>query len=272
MNGRLCYIHVGTHKTGTTSIQAFLRDNDERFGAHGVLIPRAGRGEDAAGHHNLTQELLTGNGFIAERGGLAEVAEELRRSDKPRACISSEDFSLVSRSPEALHALRDAIQAAGFIPVIVVYLRPQVSYCISIYAEIVKNGYAKSLATYLAEIHEHGSFSWNGALGPLSRYDVLLDRFAAVFGERAMIVQRYRTTARKNALLRSFAWLVMGQRANLNSFRFPPERFNPSLSFQRVLRALGNDAEIIDMRFAPLGLRDTLELAAAFKDANQTVA
>jgi hypothetical protein len=87
-----------------------------------------------------------------------------------------------------------------------------------------------------------------------------------------MIVQRYRTTARKNALLRSFAWLVMGQRANLNSFRFPPERFNPSLSFQRVLRALGNDAEIIDMRFAPLGLRDTLELAAAFKDANQTVA
>jgi hypothetical protein len=38
-----------------------------------VIIPKAGRGEDAAGHHNLTQQLLGDSGFVAERGGLQEV-------------------------------------------------------------------------------------------------------------------------------------------------------------------------------------------------------
>ena len=267
-----CFIHVGTHKTGTTSIQAFLRDNEERFAAHNVIIPKAGRGEDAAGHHNLTQQLLGDTGFVAERGGLQEVVHELRKSGKRTACLSAEDFSLASRSRETLVAVRDAIATTGFTPLIVIYLRPQISYCVSIYAEIVKNGNRKPFATYLQEVVQHGSFFLNGVAGPLCRYDVLLERFAAVFGAGAIIVRRYRPTAPSNALLKSFARLLIGNEVPLGSFVFPPERFNRSLSFQRVLDALGSDSHVLDMRFAPMDLRQTLSLAAPFYRANRSVA
>jgi hypothetical protein len=269
---RPCYIHVGTHKTGTTSIQAFLRDNEERFAALGVLIPRAGRGQDAAGHHNLTQQLLGGGGFVAGRGGLDDVADELRRSGQPSACLSSEDFSLLSRSSESLAAVRDAVAAAGFTPTVIVYLRPQISYCVSIYAEIVKNGNLKPFEAYRNEIIEHGSFLWNSSLGPVCRYDVLLERFARVFGERALIVRRYRSGAAPNALLRSFARTVLGSHADLTSFRFPSEKFNPTSSFQNVLRRLSGNIEVMDMRFAPLDLSGMFELARPFYGSNLRVA
>jgi len=269
---RFCFLHVGTHKTGTTSIQAFLRDNDARFARRGVLIPRAGRGEDRAGHHNLSQELLGAPGFVEERGGLAAVVAELTSSDAPRAILSSEDFSLLSRSHQALVTLRDAIKAAGFAPAIIIYFRPQVSYCVSIYAEIVKNGNLKPFSQYVDELREHGSFLWNGVLGPLCRYDVLFERFAAVFGAEAMIVRRYRSRAPRNALLRSFARIVTDRRTRFGGFTFPPERFNPSLSFRRVLTALGADAPEVDMRFAPLGVGETLALAREFGLANVSLA
>jgi len=269
---RFCFIHVGTHKTGTTSIQAFLRDNESRFARHGVIIPRAGRGEDLAGHHNLTQELLGAPGFVAERGGLADIVAELARSTAPRAVVSSEDFSLLSRSHDALITLRDAIARTGFAPAIVIYLRPQIPYCISLYAEIVKNGNLKPFAQYLSELLEHGSFMWNGALGPLCRYDILLERFAAVFGREFVVVRRYRSNAPRNLLLRSFARLVIGSRVTLRGYTYPPERYNPSLSFRRVLHALDIEAPAMDMRFAPLDLRGLLELSGAFWPVNVRVA
>jgi hypothetical protein len=269
---KCCFIHVGTHKTGTTSIQAFLRDNEKRLAAHDVIIPKAGRGEDAAGHHNLTQQLLGDSGFVAERGGLQEVVDELRHTERSIACLSSEDFSLASRSRKTLVAIRDAIATTGFTPVIVMYLRPQISYCVSIYAEIVKNGNRKPFETYLEEVAQHGSFLWNGAAGPLCRYDVLLERFAAVFGEAALIVRRYRPAAPSNALLQSFARLLIGEKISLGSFVFPPERFNRSLSFQRVLDVLGSDSQVLDMRFAPMDLRQTLSLAAPFYRGNRSIA
>jgi hypothetical protein len=269
---RLCYIHVGTHKTGTTSLQAFLRDNESLFRAHGVLIPRSGRGNDAAGHHNLSQELLGGQKFCPERGGLADLAAELTHSEKQHACISAEDLSLASRSRETLRSLRDAIVRANYTPIIVVYLRPQVSYAVSMYAEIVKNGNRTVFRSFLRDVLDHGSFLWNGSLGPLFRYDILLERFADVFGGDAIVVRRYRSSAPPEALLRSFARLIVGAPIDARALVFPPERFNPSLSFPRVLRKLGNTSDWIDMRFAPLGLREMLMFAAPFFRGNLEVA
>jgi hypothetical protein len=186
--------------------------------------------------------------------------------------LSSEDFSLLSRSRDALVRVRDAIAATGFTPVIVIYLRPQISYSVSIYAEIVKNGHRKPFARYIDELREHGSFVWDGSLGPLCRYDLLIERFAAVFGARAVVVRRYRSAAPRNALLRSFARVIIGRRAAVDGFVFPPERYNPSLSFARVLTALGAPAPAIDMRFAPLTLGETLALARDFMQPNLEVA
>jgi hypothetical protein len=209
---------------------------------------------------------------VTQRGGLEDVVRELRESALPTACLSSEDFSLASRSRDTLITVRDAIAKAGFTPIVVVYLRPQVSYCLSMYAEIVKNGNCKPFVTYLREVTAHGSFLWNNIVGPPYRYDVLLDRFAAVFGKEAIIVRRYRPSAPSNDLLRSFTRLLVDSQTALDVFTFPRERFNRSLSFPRVLRALGSGESVLDMRFAPLDVRETLALAATFERANRDVA
>jgi hypothetical protein len=128
---RDCYIHAGTHKTGTSSIQAFLALNRERFAANGVLIPRAASEpyDHLAAHHSIPRELC---GSPMDAGSLAALSNELAQSDAAAACISSEDFSLLSRSPQALIAIRDAIRRAGFTPKIIMFLRPQVAYCVRV--------------------------------------------------------------------------------------------------------------------------------------------
>ncbi len=265
---RICYVHVGTHKTGTTSIQAFLRNNRELFAAHGLLIPRSGRSENDAGHHNLTQELMAAPDFVPERGGLAELSAELASTSQRLACISCEDFSLLSRDRVALERLRDGIAGAGFTPVILAYLRPQVSYLVSIYAEIVKNGNYKPFPTYVRELREHGSFLWHGIAGPPFRYDRMLDDFAAVFGRPAIVARRYRSAAPDRALLMSFAATLLGPAAHALTFSYPRIRTNPSLTFGGVLRTFGYDVGTEDMRFAPLGLREAIAVAWSFLPAN----
>jgi hypothetical protein len=194
--GRPCYIHVGTHKTGTTSIQVFLASNRERFLSHGVFWPMAGSEYDpgVASHHELARELKQSADVDPDRRVLDAVADELRRTDARVACISSEDLTFVWDKPAALVRLRDAVLAAGFEPRIVVYLRPQAQYCVAVYAER------------------------GGGLGPPFDYARLLDAFAAVFGRNRIIARRYRTGAPDNALLFSFAQLLLP--ANVDVARY----------------------------------------------------
>ena len=87
---RICYIHVGTHKTGTTSIQRFLALNRERFADAGVLLPRAGcdNSPEYVSHHQLAYELTRSAHFDPQYGGLDAIAEELKGSDAAVACLS----------------------------------------------------------------------------------------------------------------------------------------------------------------------------------------
>ena len=42
MAKRVCYIHIGPHKTGTTSIQWFLKENRAELLKHGYFVPESG--------------------------------------------------------------------------------------------------------------------------------------------------------------------------------------------------------------------------------------
>jgi hypothetical protein len=267
-SSRDCYIHAGTHKTGTSSIQAFLALNRERFASHGVLIPRAACEpyDHLAAHHSIPRELC---GSPMDAGSLAALSSELAQSDAAAACISSEDFSLLSRSPQALIAIRDAIHRAGFTPKIVMFLRPQVAYCVRVYAENVRHGFRTSLADYLNDVVRTGAYVWETNIGMPFDYTVLLDSFAAVFGTDAIIAQAYRVTAPNESLLRTFAGLVLPEPTALDGFELPPTRLNASPAFANVLKALSIDEDLDPaLRFAPLGLAATTRLVAHFAPLN----
>src|SRR5947207_13426836 len=57
MRKRVCYIHVGPHKTGTTSIQWFLQENRVELLKHGYLVPES---ETKRGAHHALAEKLAG--------------------------------------------------------------------------------------------------------------------------------------------------------------------------------------------------------------------
>src|SRR5205814_3736148 len=53
MRKRVCYIHVGPHKSGTTSIQWFLQENRAEFLKQGCFVPESETKRGA--HHALAK-------------------------------------------------------------------------------------------------------------------------------------------------------------------------------------------------------------------------
>lgn len=272
---RPCYIHVGTHKTGTTSIQVFLASNRERFFAHGVFSPIAGSERDpgVACHHELARELKQSEHTESKHSVLDAVADELRRSNARVACLSSEDLTFLWDRPAALIRLREAVCAAGFEPRIVMYLRPQAQYCTAVYAENVRHGYRTAFADFLNDVLTDGQYRWGGGCGPPFDYTRLLAAFEAVFGRDRVIVRRYRAGAPDNALLVAFARTLLPEPADLTTFTMPTTRYNGSLDFGGVLARLGTDAAIGErLRFTPLTVWQTLRFGMRFRATNAAVA
>jgi len=51
------FVHIGTHKTGTTSIQNFLRNHATSLNECGVFVPKSGTLDENSGHHNIAWEM-----------------------------------------------------------------------------------------------------------------------------------------------------------------------------------------------------------------------
>jgi len=73
MRKRICYIHVGPHKTGTTSIQWFLQENGVELLKHGYFVPES---ETKRGAHHALAE-----GLRARRCFATDVTEEFTPND-----------------------------------------------------------------------------------------------------------------------------------------------------------------------------------------------
>ena len=116
MSARICYVHVGTHKTGTTSIQRFLAQNGGIFRGGDVHVPIAGRIPHHDGHHNIAWELQRSSRFDAAHGTLDLLLAEIETIGKRTACISSEDFGFLHRDRSALRRLTDGLASINYEP------------------------------------------------------------------------------------------------------------------------------------------------------------
>jgi hypothetical protein len=206
---RRCYIHVGTHKTGTTAIQRFLAANAAVLAARGTHYPRAGRlSESFPGHHNAAFELFGDPRFDPALGTFAEIVAEIAASRAPRACISSEDLEYLYRRPPLLAAARDALLAAGYRPVIVVYVRAQGDYLESLYAETVKFGGTLGFDAFVDDVLHRGVARFANDWGLPFQYSRIADGFASVFGDDGMIVRPYVRGRGAQAVIRDFVGIV----------------------------------------------------------------
>lgn len=155
------YIHIGTHKTGTTSFQSFLRLRAEELRKAGLYVPSTGSIGPRQGHFNISWELLDDPRYHAMYGGLDELLSELSRTEEDKALISSEDFEYLVRYPAKLVGFEDALRGSGWEPTYIVTFRRADHYALSLYSELTLRQGLKgvSFERFAVHILRHGFFA-----------------------------------------------------------------------------------------------------------------
>jgi hypothetical protein len=139
-------IHIGTHKTGSTTIQKGCCDNRAQLLVNGWLFPVTGM--YIFGQHNIAWEMASGiaqpwnwiGEWVSYRpvwGGMDLLLAEIEVAEVETTILSSEDFD--GLQTERIQLLRE--QLADFSVDIVVYLREQASLLQSAWAQFVKSGF-----------------------------------------------------------------------------------------------------------------------------------
>jgi hypothetical protein len=132
--GKRIYIHIGPHKTGTTTIQNGLKKNEAILRARGVLVPKAGK--KIAAHHNLAWELLGNKAFDRSDGTWEDLLSEIEGSeDINKVILTSEAFSAFGT--DEIEAIKKHLNA---YPIkIIIYLRRQDQALQSLWVQQVRS-------------------------------------------------------------------------------------------------------------------------------------
>jgi hypothetical protein len=151
-------LHIGTEKTGTTSIQKFLRNNMQNFYQDGIWIPSSimydngnhgwfrffGHNEGYRDEFTKTsfrdndqaiKQFISGkrSDFLAELNGVAEKCHT--------AIVSSEHLSSRLRRTEEIKRLHEFCAQIFDKVSIIVYIRDPLHYAISSFSQILKGGF-----------------------------------------------------------------------------------------------------------------------------------
>lgn len=142
---RVIFVHIGTHKTGSTSLQQLCDRAASQLREDGVLYPKAGRPNSHPwAHHILAWSVQQERGFN-NLEGWEKVAREIRKSGAARVLISSEGF--VRCSVSDIKKIKCLLPNAKVKAI--VYLRNPVDYVISLYKEkITGKGEARSFKKF----------------------------------------------------------------------------------------------------------------------------
>lgn len=212
------YIHIGIHKTGTTSLQQMLAWNRAYLKSKGLLYPTkcTWRG----GHHNLPWELLADARTHAKYGSIQELKKEVEDNYESICLLSSEDMSRFA--PLQKQQLYNLFSA--YNPKIIVYIRNQFDYIVSSWSTVIRN------ETVHSKFEEYYTFCMKRRLNLLN-YDKFLEEWASVFGKENLIIKIYNKNLGEN-LHQDFINLFKAS-IQLNKLKLP-ERANTSLPYAQL--------------------------------------
>jgi hypothetical protein len=137
MTKRICYIHVGPHKSGTTSIQWFLQENSAELLKQGYFVPES---DTKRGAHHTLAEALAGLEMGDHREAL--VTRSIRAIAETPAeaiIISSEALEGLLRNRRHTEAFFNRIRELNLEPKLILFPRNQPQWINSSYASSVKS-------------------------------------------------------------------------------------------------------------------------------------
>jgi hypothetical protein len=136
MRKRACYIHVGPHKSGTTSIQWFLQENRVELLKHGYFVPES---ETKRGAHHALAEGLAGLDVGEHREPLvARSIAAIAETPAQTIIISSEALEGLLRNRQNNQAFFNRVRELNLEPKLILFPRNQPQWINSSYADTVK--------------------------------------------------------------------------------------------------------------------------------------
>lgn len=236
------YLHIGLHKTGTTTIQNLLRHNQDILARGGALYLRTGRISN--GHHGLAQSLVLEDGTRFQ-AAIHDVKAEIDRAYSEgisTILISSEVFCRVGVNN--LHRLRQAL--SSYDVKVVAFFRRQDEMAVSHYCEFVKRGHvSQDFPDFVARWHVDRLLYWT-----------FHQRLQRVFGAQSVNIASYNMHSSdifgKFCCMAEIAWLLSAPGAVLEG------RANPALD-RHLLKCLfylrlnwrqeGHDVETFESQY-----------------------
>lgn len=131
---RKCYLHIGTHKTGTTSVQSFLYQNRNVLKEKSIFYPAIIENETDAGHHSIAATIAKNNNYdsLKKEPQIENLLQQIKSSNYETTILSSEIFSTIS--PSLVKKV-----FAEFDCKVICFLRRQDEFIESMYRELIKN-------------------------------------------------------------------------------------------------------------------------------------
>jgi hypothetical protein len=223
------YLHIGTEKTGTTSVQRFFRTNRELLARSGILYPVAPGNENHTGLAVAAQK-LSRRGALRKLKGVQSVEEarEFRSTlmDELAGEFSIGHYRTVVMSGEHCSSrllddaevqwLKNALSPFFENIYIVVYIRRQDDYLLSTYSTSVKSGATRELALPPERLIQCRYDHWD-----------LLSRWARIFGREQIICRKFERSQLKSQDIVDDFLSITGIDPALGLVR--PEHVNESL-------------------------------------------
>jgi len=214
--GKTLYLHVGTHKTATTALQGFFARNAHLLGER-VLYPAAGRANMGAHHHFFSSIRNPPHPDFPPRKSFDGYLEELREETRAahRILMSSEILSekIDTASLGKLGEIADRVA-------VILYLRPQHAYIVSLYNELVKN------TQWVRPLSE--------AVGVIpADYYGLCERWSRSFGKENLLVKPFQRSRFVGGSVFS-DFLSIFDLPLTDAYALPEGMTNPSLSRDEV--------------------------------------
>ncbi len=188
-------LHIGTSKTGSTSIQRVLSRQRREMLAQGVAYPRS-PGFERHGYLAMSattdRKRVDNSGKPVWKGSSpearlakfrAEFAQEMRElpANVHRVIISAEQFSMTLLDRDSVQNLHDLLAPYVDSIQVVVWLRRPDLHFASLYSQMLRYGDAQPPGLRHAKVTPAHGYDFDG----------LLDRWAAVFGEASIKPQLF---------------------------------------------------------------------------------
>jgi len=172
------YIHIGSHKTGSTSIQEFLNVNSENIAEYGYLYPTELL--KWSGTHPIAWHLGVSHPHYDPDADYEVYVKNINASKNQNLILSSEDFEFLNEV--GIVALKSLFPAKNYH--IICFLRNPYDYFVSDYSQNIKM-YESRCILHPAEFYIKNKF-----LDRLN-YTFILDKWSRVFGEASVVIRPY---------------------------------------------------------------------------------